>query len=125
MTDGRPIEPRLLSREDAASYCGLSPDGFDDWRRRGLIPGPINGTRRWDRKALDLAIDKASGIKAEPGEPRGLSALEEWRRERDRQRIEASELQEEREIAMDIAKHGRSEATDRRLASLRQRQRRR
>jgi len=75
------IEPRLLNRDDAAAYCGLSTDGFDDWRRRGLLPGPIEGTRRWDRKALDLALDKASGIET-AGE--GLSDLEKWRRERDR-----------------------------------------
>ena len=69
---------RCFSREDAAAYCGLTPDGFDDWRRRKLIPGPIQGTRRWDRKALDLALDKASGIQSEGGE----SPLDVWRRKR-------------------------------------------
>jgi hypothetical protein len=72
-------EGRCLTRTDAADYCGLSLDGFDDWRRRGLIPGPIKGTRRWDRKALDLAIDKASGLQSEPA----VSALERWRQERE------------------------------------------
>lgn len=72
---------RCLTREQAAEYCGLSLDGFDDWRRRGLIPGPIAGTRRWDRKALDLALDKASGIKPSGDEKGG--ALDDWRRKRE------------------------------------------
>ena len=56
------IEPRGLTREDAAAYCGLTPEGFDEWVRRGIVPGPIPGTQRWDRKAIDLALDRASGI---------------------------------------------------------------
>jgi hypothetical protein len=27
-----------------------------------LVHGPIKGTKRWDRKAIDLALDKASEI---------------------------------------------------------------
>jgi hypothetical protein len=30
--------------------------------RRGLVPGPLPGTQRWDRKAIDMALDRASGI---------------------------------------------------------------
>lgn len=71
---------RCLTRAEAAEYCGLTVDGFNDWRRRKLIPGPIKGTRRWDRKALDLALDKASGIH-EPQTEGG--ALDEWRRKRE------------------------------------------
>ena len=40
----------------------LSPDGLDEWVKRGVVPGPIPGTQRWDRKAIDLALDRASGI---------------------------------------------------------------
>lgn len=25
------IEPRLLSKTDAAAYCGLTPGGYDAW----------------------------------------------------------------------------------------------
>jgi hypothetical protein len=56
------IEPRLLSKAQAAAYCGLSAAGFDDWRRKGTIPAPLSGTTRWDRKALDVALDKLSGL---------------------------------------------------------------
>ena len=31
-----PIQPRGLTREDAAAYCGLSPEGFDEWVSAGL-----------------------------------------------------------------------------------------
>ena len=58
------IEARLISREQAAKYCGLKTSGFDLWVRRKLLPAAIPGTRRWDRKALDLALDKLSGIEA-------------------------------------------------------------
>ena len=58
------LKPRGLTREDAAAYCGLTPDGFDDWVKRGVVPGPIPGTQRWDRKAIDLALDRASGLES-------------------------------------------------------------
>jgi hypothetical protein len=58
-----PIEPRCLSRDQAAAYCGCdSLSTFTDWVRRGIVPGPIPGTHRWDRKAIDAALDQASGL---------------------------------------------------------------
>jgi hypothetical protein len=54
--------PRLLDRSEAAVYCSLSPAGFSAWVRIGRIPGPINGTCRWDRKAIDAALDALSAI---------------------------------------------------------------
>jgi hypothetical protein len=57
--------PRGLKKEDAADYCGCdSTSAFDSWVKRGIVPGPIPGTQRWDRKAIDLALDRASGIEA-------------------------------------------------------------
>jgi hypothetical protein len=35
---------------------------FSDWVRRGIAPGPIPGTHIWDRKAIDAALDRASGL---------------------------------------------------------------
>lgn len=71
------VEPRLLTKAQAASYCSLSPAGFDDWRRKGAIPAPLSGTARWDRRALDAALDKLSGLvhHEEPG-----NAYDEWKR---------------------------------------------
>lgn len=65
-------EPRGLSKEAAAEYCGLSLAGFADWVAKKRLPGPIPGTKRWDRKAIDLALDRASGLQS-------LSPFEEWR----------------------------------------------
>lgn len=77
---GSPIAPRLLTKEQAAHYCGLSPSGLDAWVRAGIVPGPIAGTKRYDLRAIDAALDRHSGIKAEaasiPEDP-----LEKWLRE--------------------------------------------
>lgn len=55
--------PRGLSREQAAEYCGCETTGaFDTWVRKGIVPGPIPGTTRWDRKAIDRALDRRSGL---------------------------------------------------------------
>lgn len=54
--------PRVLRRSEAAAYCGLSPRGFDEWVRAGRLPAPLPGTKRYDRKAIDAALDRASGL---------------------------------------------------------------
>ena len=56
------LPPRLLTREQAAEYCGVSVDAFiarcpveaQQWGRRKL----------YDRKLLDLTLDQWSGIRA-------------------------------------------------------------
>jgi predicted DNA-binding transcriptional regulator AlpA len=73
------IAPRLLTREQAAAYCGLSVHGFSEWVKTARLPGPIPGTIRWDRKAIDAALDLASGI-----DPRiGTAPYDEWKALRD------------------------------------------
>lgn len=54
--------PRLLSGADAAAYCSVTPPTFSRWVAIGVMPRPIPGTRRWDRRAIDQMLDKASGI---------------------------------------------------------------
>lgn len=54
--------PRLLSRKDAAAYCGCSVSAFSGWVAAGHMPRPVFGSRRWDRRAIDAAIDQASGL---------------------------------------------------------------
>ncbi len=76
------IEPRGMTKEQAAAYAGCeSLSAFSDWIRRGILPGPIPGTHRWDRKAIDLALDRASGLQTTiaPSDPLG-----EWRQKRAR-----------------------------------------
>jgi hypothetical protein len=78
------MTPRCLNRRQAADYCGCgSLSSFDDWVRRGIVPGPIPGTRRWDRKAIDAALDKNSNLAPSSTVARDRSeaadqALQEW-----------------------------------------------
>jgi excisionase family DNA binding protein len=51
-----------MTGSEAAAYLGISPATFSKWVAAGTIPKPIPNTRRWDRKAIDRALDKASGI---------------------------------------------------------------
>ena len=75
------MQSRGLTQEEAAAYCGCeSLAAFSDWVRRGIIPGPIRGTKRWDRKAIDAALDRASGLEAASA----LSPLDAWRMQRAR-----------------------------------------
>jgi hypothetical protein len=54
-----------MSREAAAAYCDLSVEAFSEWIELGRLPGPFPNTHRWDRKAIDLAMDKLSGIETQ------------------------------------------------------------
>ncbi|MQH38674.1 hypothetical protein EI052_25585, partial [Escherichia coli] len=66
----------------AAAYCGCSTDAFDTWVKRGIVPGAIPGTQRWDRKAIDWYLDRASGLPTEKtvsGDP-----LADWQASRRR-----------------------------------------
>ncbi len=57
------LTARGMTRQQAAEYCGCETiAAFDAWVRKGIIPGPIPGTHRWDRKAVDAALDRASGL---------------------------------------------------------------
>jgi predicted DNA-binding transcriptional regulator AlpA len=53
--------PRLMSREQAADYVGLSPSQFDLEVAAGTFPKPfpLRRTRRvlWDKQALDRIFD--------------------------------------------------------------------
>lgn len=70
------IAPRGLTKHDAAAYCGCCTEGaFYDWIQKGIVPGPIPGTQRWDRKAIDVWLDRASGIESGT---KSHNALEEW-----------------------------------------------
>jgi predicted DNA-binding transcriptional regulator AlpA len=70
-----PIARRLLSRQEAATYCSLSSSAFSLWVKDGRLPSALPGTSRWDLKAIDIALDAMSGL-----QPRQeSSALDEWR----------------------------------------------
>ncbi|MBB4120206.1 helix-turn-helix transcriptional regulator [Martelella radicis] len=50
---------RMLSRAEAAAYCGVSPATFDKMMRDKLVPKPkrIYARTVWDIRALDCALD--------------------------------------------------------------------
>lgn len=56
------MSPRCLNKAAAAEYCGCTPEAFEKRIQRGLLPRAMPGTRSWDTKALDAALDKLSGI---------------------------------------------------------------
>lgn len=63
---GLPNWPRLLSRDHAAAYVGLSPNTFDDWAA-GLPRLTFGKRLLWDRKVLDRHADNLSGLLADEG----------------------------------------------------------
>jgi predicted DNA-binding transcriptional regulator AlpA len=55
------LAPRLIGRDDAAAYVGVSPNTFDKMIAEGLMPSPRRLTERrlaWDMRQLDTAIDR-------------------------------------------------------------------
>jgi predicted DNA-binding transcriptional regulator AlpA len=75
---GMTIERRLLSREQAAAYCGYTPDHFSRKVSAGHLPAHIVGMKRWDKRAIDAAIDKKSGLSSAPSIE---DAFDAWERE--------------------------------------------
>jgi predicted DNA-binding transcriptional regulator AlpA len=53
------LEPRGLSRAQAAAYVGISPSLFDQMVADGRMPSPktINTRKIWDRRELDTSFD--------------------------------------------------------------------
>ena len=78
------ISPRLIGREWAARYCGVSVATFSAWIRHGIVPGPIPRTSRWDIKAIDQALDILSYLKEKPKE----SDLDRWKAARHARKLE-------------------------------------
>jgi predicted DNA-binding transcriptional regulator AlpA len=70
--DQQPLEPRGLSRIEAAGYCGISASLFDQLVADGRMPPPkcINARRVWDRRQLDEAFAQL------PTD--GIQPAEEW-----------------------------------------------
>ena len=78
------ITPRLLKREEAAAYCGVGVATFSAWVRRGIIPGPVSATHRWDRKAIDGALDALGRL----DDKYEQNALDQWKAKHHAGRIE-------------------------------------
>lgn len=59
-------EPRLLTKKAAAAYVGVSAPTFAKWVLAGIMPPAVSLTKMWDRKAIDIQLDKISGLEARP-----------------------------------------------------------
>ncbi len=79
------LAPRLLTRDQAAAYCGLTSESFAAWVKQKIVPGPLAGTRRYDRHAIDRALDRRSGLAQEnPDSAFGRWLAEDHAREANR-----------------------------------------
>lgn len=79
-----------LTRSEAAKLCNLTTSGFDGWVRRGIVPPPIMGTRRWSRLQLERALAGQSWVppdKVEEEDP-----MERWERENGERRTRRRQL---------------------------------
>lgn len=62
------MTPRLISRQAAAAYLGISPTLFDEHVAETVRPVEIGRRNLWDVKALDRWLDQQSGL-AHAGAP--------------------------------------------------------
>jgi hypothetical protein len=66
--------PRLVGEKEAAEdVVGVELSVFRAWVAAGRLPKPMPDCGKYDRKALDAALDKLSGL----GGP--SNALDAWR----------------------------------------------
>ena len=85
------IEARGMSKQEAAAYAGCDTlSAFSDWIRRGIMPGPIPGTHRWDKKAIDAALDRLSGL--QPTIEPQLSPYDAWKASQNASAAEGNQL---------------------------------
>ena len=89
MSEENKLTPRLLTRRQAAAYCGASVPTFNKWVLAGVLPQSISITNRWDRHALDAELNKHSGLhKPESAE----DAFDKWKREQTEKKANRPQL---------------------------------
>jgi hypothetical protein len=69
--------PPVLTRCEAAEMCRISVQTFDSWVRKGILLGPIPGTRRWSRSAIEQSL---RGGVVESFANERFSPFEQWKR---------------------------------------------
>lgn len=74
---------RLQTKDGICAYLGgISHATYDAWAAKGIVPGPVRGTNRYDVRAHDRLLDSRSGIQA--ANEHKLSPLEQWEAEHGR-----------------------------------------
>jgi hypothetical protein len=56
------MSARLASEKEAAESIGLDLATFREWVRCGKLPKPLPDCGKYDLKAIDVAIDRVSGL---------------------------------------------------------------
>ncbi len=65
---------RLQTKGGIRIYLGdISEATYENWRKAGVVPGPVPGTDRYDVVAHDARLDSIQIIEGPP------SALERWK----------------------------------------------
>jgi hypothetical protein len=58
-----PRAPRLQDKAGICAYLGnISSATYDNWHAKGIVPGPVPGTNRYDLRAHDAMLDRVAGI---------------------------------------------------------------
>lgn len=86
--------PRLLSRAEAAAYCGYSPEHFSRLVAKGLFPAALPRIKRWDKAAIDRTLNELSGITPEDRPQTPEERYAAWEKEE-----EAREAQQAKEAS--------------------------
>lgn len=73
------IQPRLMTKAEAAAYCAVTPSRFYQLVKAGTLPSSIPGTTRYDKAAIDRALDKLSGLTSDAE----LSPYQKWKQARE------------------------------------------
>lgn len=56
---------RLQDKAGICEYLGnISAATYDKWHAKGIVPGSVPGTNRYDVRAHDRALDRIAGIDA-------------------------------------------------------------
>lgn len=67
---------RLQSKDGICAYLGhISHATYDAWAAKGIVPGPVAGTNRYDVRLHDHVLDQRAGLIATA---RDLSPLEKF-----------------------------------------------
>lgn len=69
--------PPVLTRSEAAEMCRISVQTFDSWVRKEILPGPIRGTRRWSRVAIEHCLAGGIVVSSATAEH---TPFEQWKR---------------------------------------------
>lgn len=80
----------ILTRREAAELLGISPSTFDNWVRKGVVPKPLEGTKRWSRAAIERAVSGEPASVPQSYDPEAIYA--EWERQEKQRPLTPAEI---------------------------------